>query len=231
MTLDHSSEKLGFSHQTAFNMRHKVLIALQDLISESPAVLSRLVELDETFVLDCYKGAKLPDGAKREPRKHGAKAASPGISNEYVAICTAVQRDGGAVAMTVNRAKPSKEELEKVYSGHLEAGTVALTDGLRSYSVLREQFHCLVMDVNHEEDRSFFTLGIVNSMHSYIKETYARYRGVATKYINRYNAMFSLAFRNIKDQVDDAFSSLCQMGRNCLWHGVKDIKVHNLVCV
>lgn len=136
MTLDHSAEKLGFSHQTAFNMRHKVLIALQDLISGSPAVLSRLVELDETFVLDCYKGAKLPDWVKREPRKHGAKAASPGISDEYVAICTAVQRDGGAVAMAVNRAKPSKEELEKVYSGHLEAGTVALTDGLRSYSVL-----------------------------------------------------------------------------------------------
>ncbi len=231
MTLDHSAEELGFSHQTAFNMRHKVLIALQDLISESPVVLSRLVELDETYVLECRKGAKLPKEVKREPRKHGAKASSPGISDEYIAICTAVQRDGGAVAMAVNRAKPSKEELEKIYSGHFEAGTVALTDGLRSYSVLRKQFHCLVVDVNHEEDKSFFNLSIVNNMHSYIKEAYVRYRGVATKYINRYNAMFSLAFRNIKDQADDVFSSLCQMGRTCLWHRVKEIKVHNLACI
>ena len=35
-TLDGSAEKLGFSHQTAFNMRHKVLMALQDLLRKEP---------------------------------------------------------------------------------------------------------------------------------------------------------------------------------------------------
>ena len=35
------------------------------------------------------------------------------------------------------------------------------------------------------------------SLHSYMKETYNHYHGVANKYINRYNALFSVAL--IKD--------------------------------
>ena len=60
-TLDDSAEGLGFSHQTAFNMRHKVLMAFQDMLEKEPAILSGIAELDETFVLDCYKGKQLPE--------------------------------------------------------------------------------------------------------------------------------------------------------------------------
>lgn len=38
--------------------------------------------------LDCYKGGPVPEKVGRKARKHGAKAAKRGISNEYVAICT-----------------------------------------------------------------------------------------------------------------------------------------------
>lgn len=38
-------------------------------------------------------------------------------------------------------------------------------------------------------------MNMVSSLHSYMKETYNHYRGVANKYINRYNALFSVAFR------------------------------------
>ena len=55
VSLDKSAKKYGFSHQTAFNMRHKILMALQDLLENNPVLLSGIAELDETFVLDCYK--------------------------------------------------------------------------------------------------------------------------------------------------------------------------------
>lgn len=72
-SLDDSAEKYGFSHQTAFNMRHKVLMALQDLLEKNPVLLSGIAEFDETFVLDCYKGGPVPEVAGRKARKHGAK--------------------------------------------------------------------------------------------------------------------------------------------------------------
>lgn len=227
-TLDGSAENFHFSHQTAFNMRHKVLMALQAMLIQEPVSLSGIAELDETYVLDCYKGAAVPEDAGRGARKHGAKAAKRGISNEYIAICTGIQRDGGAVAKTVNRAKPSSDELEEIFSGHIAENTLILTDGLRSYNVLETAAGCTVVDVNHEGCRGIFHLNTVNSMHSYIKGMYVHYRGVGTKYINRYNALFSLAFRCANERADTLFAALASLGQTCYWHSVEDIRNYQL---
>lgn len=228
-SLNHSAEKFGFSHQTAFNMRHKVLMALQDLLEKEPVVLEGIAEFDETFVLDCYKGARVPEEAGRKARKHGARAAKRGISGEYIAICTGVQRDGGVIAETINRAKPSSEELSSIFRGHIAGDTLVLTDGLRSYNILESLASCAVIDVNHEENKRMFHLNTVNSLHSFIKDAYNHYRGVATKYINRYNALFSVVFRCADGLKDNLFSSLCIVGSNCYWHSVKDIHDYQLV--
>ena len=230
VSLDESAENLGFSHQTAFTMRHKVLLALQDMISLNPVVLSGIAELDETFVLDCYKGKSVPEEAGRNARKHGAKALKRGISSEYVAICTGVQRDGAVIAQTVNRAKPTCEELKQVFDGHMANNTLVMTDGLKSYGILKTIVDCAVVDVNNE-DSKMFHLNTVNSLHSYIKNTYDHYRGVATKYINRYNALFSIAFRCASDVTGQLFSSLCATSNVNYWHSVEDTRNYQLLTV
>lgn len=230
-SLDKSAGKFGFSHQTAFNMRHKILMALEDMAEQEPVLLSGVVEFDETFVLDCYKGAPVPESAGRGARKHGAKASKRGISNEYVAICTGIQRDGGVVAETVNRAKPSAEELKAVFQGHLAKDTIALTDGLRSYSILETLSGCTVVDTNKAKDGGAFNLNTVNGLHSFIKDTYNHYRGVATKYLNRYNALFSVAFRCASSLRDSLFASLCTVGSKSHWHSVQDIRNYLLVMI
>lgn len=228
-SLDSSAENLGFSHQTAFNMRHKVLMALQDMLEKEPVLLSGITELDETFVLDCYKGKEVPAEANRNARKHGAKGAKRGISNEYIAICTGIQRDGKAMAETINRAKPSSKELCEIFGTHICGDALVLTDGLRSYNRLEAVTGCTVLDVKHEGNKKLLNLNLVNSLHSFIKETYNYYRGVATKYINRYNALFSIAFRCAGGLAASLFDSLCNIENGCYWHGVHDIRNYQLV--
>ncbi len=104
-----------------------------------------------------------------------------------------------------------------------------LTDGLHSYHVLEVLANYTVVDVNHEESRVMFHLNTVNSLYSYIKETYEHHRGVVPKYINRYNALFFVAFRCANSLKDTLFSSLCTVNWNFYWHGVKDVRNHNLV--
>lgn len=152
-SLDDSAKKFGGSHQTAFNMRHKVLMAIQDVFAKSHVVLSGVAEFDETFVLDCYKGTPVPEKAERKARKHGAKAAKRGISNEYIAICTGGQRNGGVIAETVNRAKSSGKELNSIFDGHIAENTLVLTDGLRSCNVLESLASCAAVDINQEENK------------------------------------------------------------------------------
>ena len=229
-SLTFCKKKYHFSRVTAFNMRHKFLLALQDFLKHNPVTLSGVSEFDETFVLESFKGTEIPLNFDRKPRRHGAKAHSRGISSEWVAICTGIQRDGGAIVCTVNRAKPSKEELAGIFAESIEPGTLALTDGLRSYNVFKDLGICPVVDATKEDD-SFYNLNTVNGLHSYIKGMYDHYCGVATKYINRYNAMFSLVFRSSQELPSNLFSSLCNTSTYLYWHSIKDVRQFNLTCI
>lgn len=231
ISLDESAECLGFSHTTAFNMRHKILTALEDWLKQNPVMLSEVSELDETFVLESFKGKKLPESVDRKPRKHGAKASTPGISHEYIAICTGVQRDGGVISKTVNRAKPSSTEIAEIYEGHIADGTLVLVDGLRSYNALKTVANCSIKDVVNEEDDPVFNLNTVNGLHSFIKNTYNQYRGVATKYLNRYNALFSVAFRCAKDRAETMMASIGSSGNTSYWHSCNNIRTEGLLCI
>jgi hypothetical protein len=222
-SLPYSEKRLGISHQAAFNMRHKILIAIQDALAGDSDKLGDVCELDETYVLESYKGSELPEGCTRNPRKHGAKAEKRGLSNEYVCLCTAVQRKGAAVVKSANRAKPSREELTSVFEGHIKDGTLFLTDGLRSYYVLERLADCTVKNVE-DETASFYHLNTVNSLHSYIKRQYRFYRGVATKYINRYGALFSVAYSKSAEVLEKLETKLFNIGRTSYTHTISDVR-------
>lgn len=229
--IDYTAQRIGCSHQAAFEMRHKVLMSLQELPEISGARLGGVSEFDETFVLDCYKGKKMDGSIPRHPRKHGAKAEKRGISNEYVCICTGIQRDGDAYAATVNRAKPSAGELVRIFEGHIADGTLALCDGLRSYHAFPGIADCTVEDCNVRDRKAscFYHLNTVNGFHSFIKHQYIFYRGVASKYINRYNALFSATYRNAENIIRQLINTVLTVTNIDYFHSIKDIKEIGLV--
>lgn len=229
-SLSYSERQLGISHQAAFNMRHKILLAMQDIAATAPTKLGEVSELDETFVLECYKGKQLPDHVDRNPRKHGAKAQKRGISNEYICVCTGVQRKGEPILQSVNRAKPTAEELAQVFTGHISKGTLCLTDGLRSYSVLPKIADCDVKNVEGENG-SFYNLNTVNNLHSFFKKRYVSYRGVATKYINRYCAAMAVAYRKSSDIISYIKAQLFTVGSLQDVHGIRDVRNHALLAI
>lgn len=229
--LDFTAKHLGLSHQCVFNMRHKILLALQDITAADPVILGQVSELDETFVLECLKGKKLPPDIGRPARRHGAKAQKRGISAEYICINTGVQRDGGTVAEAINRAKPDGTELRQVYNDHLKDGVLLLCDGLKSYSALKGLADCTIKDINtaDETEKGFYHLNTVNNFHSFIKDRYDFYRGVATKYLNRYNTLFSLVWRRRESLAVGLYSKLFHPGTTDYHHGVKDVREMRLL--
>lgn len=208
-SIDSSAEKYGISHPTIFSMRHKVLVAVIIYARKDPIMLGNVSEVDETYVLESFKGVKFAEDAPRKPRKRGGTATKRGLSDEQICICTGVERKGVAYATTVNRAKPSNKEIQDALSGHISEGTILFSDGLKSYKVLEDSIDCIVESVPVEEMKKSKTANLnnVNSFHSFIKERYRKYRGVATKYINRYNVLFSKGFRDRKATID----AICQI--------------------
>jgi transposase-like protein len=213
--IDETAENLELHHDTVFNMRHKILFCLEQEERRNPIALEGVCEADETYVLESYKGKKLPPDFWRKARKHGAVAVKPGLSNEYICICTSTSRDGGTVAKAVNRATAGKTDISNVLGTHVSSKTVVLSDGAKSYGVLEETGECAVINTNDKEE-SFFNLNTVNGFHSFIKERNRNARGFGTKFLNRYNALFSKIFGATKVVVDDIFNLLCDaQNRNC----------------
>ena len=204
-SVDHTADALGIHHETAFIMRHKVLLGIVKYLESEPVILENIAELDETYVLESFKGSKFPEDAPRKPRLHGERAEKRGISSEQICICAGVQRNqGSAYANTVNRARPTDDEIQQVFQGHISSGSVLFTDGAKGYRILEEGIECAVESVDAEEQkkRKIANLNNVNSFHAFIKDRYGKYRGVATKYLNRYNALFSSCFRDRKTMID-----------------------------
>jgi transposase-like protein len=196
LSIDSTAENLALSHSTVFNMRHKILYAVERSLIDFPTELTGVCEADETYVLESLKGRKIPEDYHRKPRKHGAVAAKRGISEEYICVCASVTGEGKNVSTAVNRATPSKQEILEVYGDRVDEDTVILCDGNRSYGVLEDK--CTVATTKR--------INKVNGFHRYIRERLDAARGVATIYLNRYNALFSKVYSADKSVVDDIYT-------------------------
>lgn len=188
-SLDSTAEKISVCHSTAFHMRHKLLVYIEEIVTSS-APLEALIEADETYMIESQKGTKV---THRKPRRHGESSGKRGLSNEQMCICVAADRDHHVIARCVNRAKPSSEDIINALGDHIAEKSVLIFDGITSYNYLAEQKVCeKVSLVGHESYNKVFHLNTVNSLHSRFKEMMRKLRGVATKYLNRYAALFSL---------------------------------------
>jgi hypothetical protein len=134
------------------------------------------------------------------------------------------------LARTVNRATPSASELSQVFGGCLEEGSLVLTDGAPSYRVLEGLCQVDVTRVNTDgnTERPFLHINSANAFHRFIKERYDGYRGVATKYLNRYNALFARTFRGNTHLIDEIYAALCSNKTNS-FYSVKQVKSHHLL--
>lgn len=108
-----------------------------------------------------------------------------------------------------------------------------LTDGLKGYESLAKQYECDLRVINPDEKEkgSFWHLNNINRFHSFIKERYRAFRGVATKYLNRYNALFALIYRLSEDKTTILHRSLLNVGSANFQHTVYDVKSLNLLVI
>jgi transposase-like protein len=226
--IDRTAWNLGLRHETVFNMRHKILYCLEQDENREPARLEGVCEADETYILESLKGTKLPPDFWRKPRKHGAKAERRGLSNEYICVCAGVEREGNALPVAVNRATAGKDGIKQVFDERVGNKTVIISDGAKGYGILAESGTCTVLNANRDSG-SFLNINTVNSYHSFIKERNRAARGFATKYLNRYNALFSKVFRAGKAVVDDISNLLGDMNdRNST---ILNSQTRNLLCI
>lgn len=187
-SIDKCAEHIGVCHVTAFYMRQKLLAFLEKVVLQSE-MLDGIIEADETYVQESQKGKAV---THRKARKHGETATKRGLSSEQICICVASDREGHLTANCVNRAKPSSEDIEKAIGEKISEGCVFQCDGATAYNRLIENKKCTqIVLKGHADYGKVYHLNTVNGLHNRLKELLRKYRGVSTKYLNRYLALFA----------------------------------------
>ncbi|MCY4143897.1 MAG: IS1595 family transposase [Gammaproteobacteria bacterium] len=194
----HKYGKVDVSPRTLWRWRNVVFEALG---SKKPVPLKGIVEIDETYFRESFKGSR---GWKRgnppvarDPRRRG-EASGPGLSLEYLPVLTAIDRHGTRLKQVLGY----QDEIREALQDGIEKGSVLCTDGLATYrSVARDAEAATHVVVPSSEPRNLisdntmlnqsleghFSLARVNAMHTGMKSFVNRQaRGVSSRYLQGY---------------------------------------------
>ena len=183
-----TAARLDLSIQCVFRNRHKFLTFLEQLLAAEPEKLSGTCEFDETYIQESCKGSKPKN---RKARHRGEPSCYRGISREKVCIVTTTDRTSHEIFKAVGLAKPTQRSILENFEESIEKGSILYVDGTNSYDQLADKCLC---GISHLITKSSYNkvehLNNVNAIHRMIKNCIQTYRGIATKYIHRYCALF-----------------------------------------
>lgn len=205
-------------------MRHKLFLALQELPETGQPPLEGVSELDATFVLECYKG----QASSRNCRPQDPQAWCKGVETRHLQrICLHLYRHPAKGRCLCRFDQPGKTGCGRVgrdfYKPYRPGcpSTVRWVQELpklcRSYGLYREGLPWT------EEEKGFFNLNTVNGFPSFIKHRYHFYQGVTTKYLNKYNVLFSASYHKAEIPISRLCLVLLSAGDTDYYHSVKEV--------
>ena len=179
-SLAKTAQLCGVHPTTAFRWRHRFLRAPA---VNKPRSLSGIVEADETFVLESFKGrwSDLP----RPARQRGGKARHPGPYQDNIPVLVARDRKGA----TFDAVLP---QVDGASIGRALAGVVTQDNHLigRPIAAFARRagipFHAVLAPGKPAPQAPHLHINNVNAYHRRLKQWLNRFNGVATKNLPNY---------------------------------------------
>ena len=188
VSLRKSAQALNITLRTSFRWRH---IFIKAPASYHPSELTGVIEADETFLPESFKGKRK---ITRTSRKRG------GGKIKQVPIFIALDRSGVISHKVLERN--TKENIQAQLKPLLSAGSVLCTDGSLSYKDVADD-----LDVDHkrliglDNQRVIDRIYHIQTLNNYMKRWknwLKRFNGVGTAYVENYLSWF----RFMEDNID-----------------------------
>jgi transposase-like protein len=178
-----AAQRCGVHYTTAFRWRHRFLASLA---GDKPKALSGIVEGDETFILESFKGKR--SEIPRKSRKRGGKSVKRGLSTEQIPVIVARDRAGATIDAVLPRL--NRVSIAAALDGVVTPANAFCCDGGTAIVAfaLRAGIpaHILPMPGKPNPQAPEFHLNNVNAYQGRLKEWLRRFHGVATKNLPNY---------------------------------------------
>jgi transposase-like protein len=182
-SLAKTAQLCGIHPTTAFRWRHRFL---RSPATDKPRSLSGIVEADETFILESFKGRW--SDLRRKPRKRGGTARHPGLHQDNVPILVARDRKGATFDAVLPQVDSAS--IAAALAGVVTPDNHLVGDGGRSIAAFARKagipFHAVPSPGKPRPEAPHLHINGVNAYHSRFKLWLARFNGVATKNLPNY---------------------------------------------
>jgi transposase-like protein len=183
-TVREAARVVGVHRTTSFRWRHRFV---PGAMRDRPAILSAIVEADETYRLESQKGSR---NMTRKPRKRGGVAKKRGISGELDCLLVARDRNGQTLDFHTGRGQVTVAQLEKCLKPVLPVDVLLISDSALSYRHFAKRagiMHEMVNVKASGRSRGAIHIQNVNAWHSRFKRWLVRFRGIASRYLINYS--------------------------------------------
>jgi transposase-like protein len=182
-SLVQAAKRCDVAVTTAFRWRHRFLLAPA---RDKPDRLHGIVEADETFILESFKGRRV--ALPRPARKRGGTASKRGLSAEQIPVLVARDRSGHTTDAVL--AKLDRASVTAALGGVVTPDNQLCCDGGKAIvSFARKQkIPCCILPKpgGPRPEAPNLHINNVNGYHGRLKEWLRPFHGVATKYLDRY---------------------------------------------
>ena len=190
------AEEIGVGVKTSFYMRHRILDVIN--LSLKKDIVEGIVEVDEVFVRESFKGNHSKSttfAMPRKPRKRGKgknDKKKRGISNDQVCIETAIDRKGNMLMGAVCNGRITTKDIVGFFDGRIGKDATFCVDSHKSYIGIKNELNVELKQVPRGKSMidSVYHLQHINSLHSGFKRWLTPFNGVSSKYISNYLAWF-----------------------------------------
>ena len=182
-SLAKTAELCGVHPTTAFRWRHRFLRAPAD---DKPRTLSGIVEADETFILESFKGrwSDLP----RAARKRGGTTRHPGPYQDNIPVLVARDRKGATFDAVLPQV--TSDAISAALAGLVTPANHLVGDGGLPIAGFARRagipFHAVPSPGKPTPEAPHLHINNVNAYHSRLKQWLNRFNGVATKNLPSY---------------------------------------------
>ncbi len=191
------ANELKICIQTSFRWRHKILAVLENKFMND--TLKGIVEVDETFLLESHKGIKIEDDDKKIKRKRG-------ISNQQVGLLVAVDRNHNIISQKYGNGKIQTQNVKTILRNRIEEKSVLVTDGCTAYNEFASDNSFELIKLVKIRKNGIYHINNCNAYHSCLKNFLRTFKGISTKYLDRYLAWYK--FVNQKNDINFLFNEL-----------------------
>jgi transposase-like protein len=183
VSLAKAAERCGVHPSTAYRWRHRFLSAPA---LDKPQMLQGIVEADETFILESFKGRR--SGLTRKPRHRGGKARHPGGYFENIPVLVARDRSGATIDAVLS--EDTAACIAQALAGAVTPANLLVCDGGRPLCAFARRANIPVRVVPAPgkplPGEPEIHINNVNAYHSRLKEWLRRFHGVATENLPNY---------------------------------------------